>query len=250
LPSWRRPPGARDADAEVASASIAEAEEEVARAEARTAEARARLARLRLQAWSLESPAADDGDIDDYYHDDGDLEPLAETPTPRQLPRHGLPRLRAGALATAFVVIGASLGGSVFMELEHRAILRKQHQHAEFAAAAREGVTRLMSIDANHAKEDIQRSIDNSTGELRDQLQRTGAALAQQAEQSQISTRVIVDAVAVEWTTDDRGIILVAARSDNVYPDSGKREMKQWRISVDLSRVGGQLKMAKVDFLQ
>jgi Mce-associated membrane protein len=136
------------------------------------------------------------------------------------------------------------------MELEHRAILRKQHQHVEFAAAAREGVTRLMSIDANHAKEDIQRSIDNSTGELRDQLQRTGAALAQQAEQSQISTRVIVDAVAVEWTTDDRGIILVAARSDNVYPDSGKREMKAWRISVDLTRVGGQLKMAKVDFLQ
>lgn len=260
MPSWRRPPGARDADAEVAysgrgeeaDVSLTEAEEELARADARAAEARARLMLLREQAGL---PNADDTDeiavnyySDDYYADE--IEAPYEEPHHRRRPQLQRPGWKASALAAAFVVIGASLGGSVFMELEHRAIVRKQHQHAEFAAAAREGVTRLMSIDADHAKEDIQRSIDNSTGELRDQLQRTAVARAQKAEESRISTRVIVDAVAVESTTDDSGIILVAARSDNVYPDNGKREMQSWRISVNLSRVGGQLKMAKVDFLR
>lgn len=256
MPSWRRPPGAPDDDPEVANsgrreeapASVAEAEEELARAEARAAAARARLARLRWHAWSLESPNTDDSAIAAFY-DDG-VEPLSERRNRWQLPRFRRPGRKAGALAAAFVVVGASLGASVFMELEHRAILRKQHHYTEFSAAAREGITRLMSIDADHARADIQRAIDNSTGELREQLQFTGVALAQKVEQSKISTRVIVDAVAVESTADDSGTVLVAARSDNAYPDNGKREMNSWRISVNLSRVGGQLKMAKVDFLQ
>jgi len=88
LPSWRRPPGAPDADGEgtgsrrrgEAPASVAEAEEEVARAEARTAEARERLARLRLQAWSVGRPDADDGAIASFYDDNVDLESLPERP--------------------------------------------------------------------------------------------------------------------------------------------------------------------------
>ncbi|SON60828.1 hypothetical protein MSIMFI_02329 [Mycobacterium simulans] len=254
MPSWRRPPGAPDPAAEddsgreEAPRSVAEAEEEVARAEARADEARARLARLQ-QAWALESPGADDTD-EIYAGDAGEFEPLSEVPYRRQLPKFQRPGPRAIALAAAFGIIGASLGGSLFMELEHRALAREQHRAAEFAAAAREGVTKLMSIDANHAREDIQRALDDSTGDLRDQLLRTGVALAQQVEQSQISTRVIVDATAVESTTDDSGIVLVAARSDNLYPDDAKRSMNSWRISVHLSREGGQLRMAKVEFLQ
>ncbi|SOJ57166.1 hypothetical protein MSIMFB_04644 [Mycobacterium simulans] len=255
MPSWRRPPGAPDSHAEDASGreeaprSVAEAEEEVAWAEARADEARARLARLRRQAWALESPGADDtGEI--YAGDAGEFDPLSEMPYRRQLPKFQRPGPRAVALAAAFGIIGASLGGSVFMELEHRALARERHRAAEFAAAAREGVTKLMSIDANHAREDIQRALDDSTGDLRDQLLRTGVALAQQVEESQISTRVIVDATAVESTTDDSGIVLVAARSDNLYPDDAKRPMNSWRISVHLSREGGQLRMAKVEFLQ
>jgi len=57
-----------------------------------------------------------------------------------------------------------------------------------------------------------------------------------------------VDAVAVESTTNDSGIVLVAARSDNVFPDDAKRPMNSLRIVVHLSRDDGRLKMAKVEF--
>lgn len=254
-------PGGSDANAPDSDhgKEVAKAEEELARAEVRAEDARARLAPQRWQAWSLESPDADDGasgadsadagSYDDSY-DNEDVEPLSEKSNRWQLPRFQPPGRKAGALAAACVVIGASLGASIFMELEHRALLRTQHRHAEFEAAAREGVIRLLSIDADHANEDIQRNIDNSTGELREQLRVTGEALAQQVAQSRISTKAIVDAVAVESTANDSGIILVLARSDSFYPDDGKREMNTWRISVKMTRVGNQLKMAKVDFLQ
>jgi len=195
-------------------------------------------------------PDADDGAIASFYDDNVDLESLPERPHRRQLPELQRPGLKEIGLAAAFVVVGASLGGSVFMGLEHRALVREQHRTAEFAAAAREGVTRLMSIDANHAREDVQRALDDSTGELRDQLVLTGAALAQKVEASKISTRVTVDAVAVESTTNDSGIVLVAARSDNVFPDDAKRPMNSLRIVVHLSRDDGRLKMAEVEFLQ
>ena len=216
MPSWRRPAGAPDPDTEVHdSGRPQEAPSSVAEAEEEL-------------AWAGEP----------------------EIPHRRQPPQLGRPGPRAIALAAAFVVVGASLGASVFMELEHHALVREQRRTAEFAAAAREGVTRLMSIDANHGREDIQRAIDDSTGELRDQLVHTGVALAHKAEESKISTRVIVDAVAVESTTDDSGIALVGARSDSVYPDDAKGPNNSWQIIVHLSRDGGQLKMAKVDFLQ
>ncbi|MCV6963900.1 hypothetical protein H7J50_08770 [Mycobacterium intermedium] len=226
---------------------MAKAERELARAEVRVEAARARVARVRWRAWSLESPHADD---DAFPRSSDDDEPLPEASVRLQPPRLRLLGRRAAALAAAFVVIGASLGASMFMELEHRALLRTQHRHAEFEAAAREGVIRLLSIDANHAEEDIQRNIDNSTGELRQQLRVTGWPLAQQVAQSKISTKAIVDAVAVESTNDDSGIILVLARSDSFNPDDGERVTKTWRISVKVTRVGDQLKMAKVDFLQ
>jgi Mce-associated membrane protein len=258
LPSWRRPPGAPDADGEAtrsrrrdnASSPVAEAEEELARAEAHAAEARERLARLRLQAWSLESPDADGSDIATFYDDNVGVESPAETPNRWQSPRLQRPGLKGIGLTAAFVIVGASLGGSIFMGLEHRALVREQHRTAEFAAAAREGVTNLMSIDANHAREDMLRTIDGSTGEFRDQLEHTGLALAEKAEASKISTTVTVDAVAVESTTEDSGIVLVAARSDSVSPDDAKRPLNSLRIVVHLSRDGGRLKMAKVEFLQ
>ncbi|GAB3008760.1 hypothetical protein [Mycobacterium bourgelatii] len=245
----RRPAGGRNATSAAFDheKEVAKAERELARAEARAEAARARVARVRWRAWSLESPDADDGAFAGSYDDD---EPLPETSNSWQPPRLQLPGRKAGALAAACVIVGASLGASMFMELEHRALTRTQHRSAEFEAAAREGVIRLMSIDANHAEEDIQRNIDNSTGELRQQLRVTGWPLAQQVAQSKMSTTAIVDAVAVESTTADSGIILVLARSDSFNPDDGERVMKTWRISVKVTRVGDQLKLAKVDFLQ
>ena len=46
-----------------------------------------------------------------------------------------------------------------------------QQRRAEFEAAARQGVVTLMSLDYNKAKEDVQRIIDNSTGEFKKDFQ-------------------------------------------------------------------------------
>ncbi|HUE34309.1 MAG TPA: hypothetical protein VMQ38_15840, partial [Mycobacterium sp.] len=111
-------------------------------------------------------------------------------------------------------------------------------------------VTTLMSIDANHAKEDFQHIIDASTGDLKSQLSVMASLMAKQAEDSKVSSKATVEAVAVESVTDNSAVVLVAAKSDVTNPDNTKRPPTVWRLSVNLNRDGGQLKMSKVDFLQ
>ena len=136
------------------------------------------------------------------------------------------------------------------MVWQHRTTAHKRQLTAEFGAAARQGVTLLMSIDANHAKEDIQRIIDDSTGDFKSQLSVMSGLMAAQAAESKASSKATVEAVAVESLSDNSAVVLVAARSDITTTDNTTRPPVVWRISVGIARDGGQLKMSKVDFLQ
>jgi Mce-associated membrane protein len=239
-----------DSSAE-APVSETDGEDEVAKAEARAEAARARLLRLRRAAETA------DADNDDAVSQDVEQRPAKSTRARlRWLRRPGRPRWlrrpgrKAVAVGVGIVLAAASLGASGYMVWQHHAITHKRQLAQEYAAAARLGVTTLMSIDANHAKEDFQRIIDASTGDLKNQLSVMASLMAKQAEDSKVSSTVTVQAVAVESVSDNSGVVLVAAKSDATGPDNAKRPPALWRLSVNINRDGGQLKMSKVDFLQ
>lgn len=239
---------ALDTDTET-PVSDADADDEVARAEARAEAARARLERLRR--------AAETSDTDDDAFEDDNQQPAKRRRArlgwrrrprrPRWLRRPGRKAVAAGV---GIVLVVASLGASGYMVWHHRAIAHHRQLAAEFAAAARQQVTMLMSIDPNHAKEDFQRVLDSSTGDLKNQLSVMAGLMAKQAEESKVSSSVTVEAVAVESVSDNSGVVLVAAKSDATGPDNDKRPPALFRMSIGLDRDGGQLKMSKVDFLQ
>jgi Mce-associated membrane protein len=223
--------------------SVAEAEDEVARAEVRAEEARARVARLRRAA-----------EITDANDDDGSVARAAN----RRATKSSRSRLRwlrvpggkAVGVGAAIVLACTSLGTSGYMVWQHYSIMHNRQLAAEFAAAARQGVTALMSMDAQHAKEDIQRLIDACTGQLKAQLEAQSSVMAEQAEKSKVVSKGTVEAVAVESVTDNSAVALVAAKTDVTNADNTKRPPAVWRLSVNLDRDDGQLKMSKVDFLQ
>jgi Mce-associated membrane protein len=236
--------------------SAADAEDEVAKAEARVESARARLERLRR--------AAEAGDADDHAaasHDAADTEDVEQRPTksirarlrgrrrsrrPRWLRRPGR---KAVAVAAGFALASTSLSAIGYMLQQHHTIAHKRQLYQEYATAARQAVTTLMSIDANHAKDDIQRIIDASTGPLKDQMSVMSSLMLKQAEESKTITKVNVEAVAVESATDNSAVALVVAKTD-VTDTGNTRPPQLWRLSIELVRDGGQLKMSKVDFLQ
>jgi Mce-associated membrane protein len=218
-----------DADPETtdAAASLAEAEEELSRAEARAEAARVRAAELRRQAEvALGGPA--------------------ETPRAGRGARIAL----IAAVVGGIVLIFAALGASGYMVWQHYALTRDQRNTAEFVAAARKDVATLMSIDADHAKESVQRILDVTTGQLKSQMAATSSLMVKDAQEAKVTTKATVQEAAVESMTDNSAVILVVVKSDTINPDKANRLPVFWRLSINMDRDGGQLKISKLDFVQ
>lgn len=132
---------------------------------------------------------------------------------------------------------------------QHRTVAHNRQLAAEFAGAARQGITALMSIDPDHAKADVQRMIDATTGDLNGQLSAISVFMVKKAQDSKIGSKVTIEAVAVESLNDNSGVVLVAAKTDATGPDNEKPPPALFRLSVTLNRDHGQLKMSKIDYL-
>ena len=236
--------------------SLSEAMQEVAQAEARAQSARARATRLSRDAESASSGppdtilAADAEHIDRATVDDNVLavHPLSARSVRiiAMLRRPGRTTLTVGA---AFVLICTFLAVSGYVLQYHRRATHERHCAEEFAAAARQGVTALMSIDANKARDGVQRIIDDSTGPFKTGVLLGEDDLVKAVEDSKVSTRVAVKAVAVESMTDDSAVVLVATRAEVANPDKSKPPPRSWRVVMTIQRDGGKLKIAKVESL-
>jgi len=150
----------------------------------------------------------------------------------------------------AIALVVASLAGSAFIVWQHRELVQRRQLSAEYATAAQDEVATLMSIDPAHAAENLQHTIDDSTGALKSQLEATSSYMVKNAQDAHITTKATVTDVAVESMTDNSAVVLVVAKSDTVNADKSQRPPVFWRISVNIERDGDRLKMSKLDFVQ
>ncbi len=148
------------------------------------------------------------------------------------------------------VILCASLAASGYIVWQHRTLVQRRQHAQEFAAAAREEVATLMSIDPAHAAENLQHTIDDATGALKSQLEATSSYMVTNARDAQVTTKATVQDVAVESMTGNSAVVLVVAKSDTVNADKSPRPPVIWRISVNIDRDGDRLKMSKLEFVQ
>ena len=262
-----RSAGAADA---LSLAEEAEAEAAEADAIAAAARARARAIRLRRQANAAEAADVDtdateatdlvaepidETEADEASSDSKDSEEAIAEESTIQKPVRARRRWRTGrilkvlAAALAFACTCALITLSVLMVLNHRHQAAEQQRRAEYAAAGRQSVVTLMSLDFNNAKADVQRIIDNSTGQFRDDFKNQADDFVKVAQDSKVITEVTVNSTGVESMTNDSAIVLVSATSRVSNAAGAKQEPRTWRLSVSLQRDGGQIKMSKVEFV-
>jgi Mce-associated membrane protein len=237
-----------DADPSTTEApdSLAEAEQELVRAEERAEAARARAAELRREAEASSSEQPEPTENADV----AEAKPAASRWRRRWRWRLRRPTRTTVGVGTAIVLICVSLAASGYIVWQHRTLVQRQQHAAEFAAAAREEVATLMSIDPAHAAENIQHTIDDTTGTLKSQLEATSSYMAKNAQDAQVTTKATVQDVAVESMTDNSAVVLVVAKSDTINPDKSVRPPVFWRLSVNIDRDGDRLKMSKLDFVK
>ena len=220
-------------------ASDLEALADRAEAEAVAAEEVAAVARARAR--ELRGDAAAD------QATETETAPTEIVPTGKRLWRR--PRLATVLAGLGIVTTCAFLATSGYLLWHHQQVSHEQQQRAEFAAAARQSVVTLMSIDGAKADEDVQRIIDSSTGQFRDDFQASAKEFADVAKESKSVTTASVKASAVESMSGDSAVVLVTAATTISNTAGANQQPRTWRLSVNVVRDGGQIKMSKVDFV-
>ena len=246
-------------------ALVAAAEAEAAEAEAQAAEAAALAARARAEAPGQPAPEpspAEPAAADSQTEPETQPEPDAPTPeapepsaeeTDAGRPTRRL-RLTAAlgawvAAAVAMVLVGILIGLSAFI-VWNRGAQREIAEHkAAFVAAANQGVVNLLSMDFTKGDEDLQRLIDSTTGEFRDDFERSRGDFLTVLRSSKVTTTAEVKTSAVEELYRDSAVVLVAAGSEVSNTAAAKQPPRAWRLRVTVSRDGDQIKMSKVEFV-
>ncbi|MBO0884725.1 MAG: hypothetical protein J2P17_31210, partial [Mycobacterium sp.] len=176
-----------------------------------------------------------------------------ETPEPFESPaaprRLLAPKLSRTLSVAAIVAICGLLGVSGWMMWQHRDVVRERQQSAAFTAAAKQGVINLTSLDFNKAKEDVQRVLDSSTGEFKDDFQRRADDFASVVQDSKAVTEGSVTATAVESMSKDSAVVLVLANERITNSTGAKNEPRSFRFRVSVAREDDQMKISKVEFV-
>ena len=254
---------APDADGAV-SADAAEAAAAAAEERAEAARARANELRAKLEAARDETPAPpetvtevvtaaeteDEPEASESEAEPVDTEPVQPTRDVAPKTKRGFRLATVAAVLAVLLVVAVLLGTGGYMLWQHRNADQLQHRNAEFAAAARQGVVNLMSLDYTHAQESVQRVIDDSTGKFKANFEDGSGDLIKALQDSKVITKVTVNNAAVESMDKDSATVLVAATSQRTGPDAPKEDQQPrvWRVVVSLVREGDQVKMADVEF--
>lgn len=193
-------------------------------------------------------PDSEGGDTDDLGDDVEDFDE-AVAAEPKRRRQFILPGVKVLAAALVVLLSLGSLGAGGWMVWHHQQAAAEQQRSAEFAAAARQGVVTLMSLDYTRADEDVKRILDNTTGDFRKDFEGQATDFADVAKQSKVTTQATINSTAVQTMTKDTATVLVAVTTNVSNAASKQQEPRSWRLRVDVARDGGQIKLARVEFV-
>lgn len=192
--------------------------------------------------------ATEDAESEDEVSDETPEDAESEA-APARRRRLRLPSLSVTWKAAAILLICAFVGASGYMVWQRHEITERNQRVASIIAGARQGVVNMTSLDFNKAKEDVQRVIDSSTGQFRDDFQQRAKDFTTVVEQSKVVTQGTVNAAAVQSINGDYALVLVAATSHITNAAGAKDEPRNWRLKVTVKDDGGQYKMSLVEFI-
>jgi len=235
--------------------TLAEAEAKAAEAAAELARARAELLKAQQES-EPETTEAVELETAQVVETSAAVEPTsgvdeaaAEQPAERPRKFARVRNVLPWAAATlAVLTIGGLIAADVVMLAHHKSVAQRQHQLAEYAAAARQGVVTLMSLNYETVDDNVKAILDNSTGEFKKDFEDHVGDFTKVARQSKTVTTVDTAVAGVESMSDNDAVVLVAANTKVTNTAGAKEEPRAWRLTVHLAREGDQVKMSKVDF--
>ncbi|OBH16871.1 mammalian cell entry protein [Mycobacterium sp. E342] len=170
---------------------------------------------------------------------DGDDESGPSVSVPRTWPA-----LVIGLVAVvALGGLGGWLGYGVYRDRQD-GMLR-----AAFLTAGRQGALNLTTIDYTHADADVQRILDSSTGQFREDFSKHAPAFIDVVKRAQSKTHGSITDAGLESSTGESARVLVAVSVNTTNVGASDQAPRHWRMRVDVQKVGDTMKVSNVGFV-
>ncbi|MGO8962533.1 mammalian cell entry protein [Mycobacterium sp.] len=154
---------------------------------------------------------------------------------------------RAMLLGLAVVVALAALVGWFGLRGNHSH--QAQAQRNLYLHVAKQGALNLTTIDWQHADADVHRILDGATGEFYDDFAKRSQPFIEVLKQSKAKTVGTISEAGLESEATDsaRALVIVSVQTSN----NGEAEQvpKEWRMRIDVQKIGGQVKVSNVGFV-
>ena len=173
--------------------------------------------------------------------DDAPEAPASLSPKTMSAPR------RAILVGLAVIAaLSALVGWSGFRLFQSH---QTQAQRSQFLQVARQGALNLTTIDWQHADADVHHILDGATGEFYDDFAKRSQPFIDVVKQAKAKTVGTVREAGLESETADSARALVAVSVLTSSADEPGETPREWRMRIDVQKVGDQLKVSNVGFV-
>lgn len=153
----------------------------------------------------------------------------------------------AAMVGVVIVVVAGALAGF----LGYRTFQSQQTEdHTSlFVGVARQGAVNLTTIDWQEADADIQRILDSATGTFYDDFSKRSGPFVEVVKQAQSKSVGTVTEAGVESESTERAQVLVAVTVKTQSIGANEQQPRQWRMRVEVQKVGDEAKVSNVQFV-
>lgn len=125
-----------------------------------------------------------------------------------------------------------------------------QAARSAFLQVARQGALNLTTIDWRHADADVRRILDSATGDFYNDFAKRSQPFVEVLRQAKATTVGTVTEAGLESLTGDTAQALVAVSVRTSNAGEADPVPRVWRMRITVTRVGGQVKVSNVGFVQ
>ncbi|MBF6211845.1 hypothetical protein IU487_12440 [Nocardia puris] len=161
--------------------------------------------------------------------------------------RPGVGRILLAAAAAVLVL--ALVAGAVVSVFLTRSIDERDARRAEYVQTARQAILNLTTINADSAKEDIDRILSMASGQFKTEFDGRVDPFLSIVQQAEVRSSGEIVEAALEIDADDSAKVLVAAKQTLTNAGQAEPQTRFYRFRVTVTDTDGGLTASNVEFV-
>lgn len=159
------------------------------------------------------------------------------------------PKGRWAAAVVALFAIAALVSIATWQGLRWQESQRVERQRSLLLEVGKQGALNLTTIDYAQADADAARIVDGAAGAFKDDFAKRAPAFVELVKRSHAKSEGTVTGAGIESLSGESARVLVSVSVKTTTSDAAEPQTSLWRMRIDVTKVGDDLKISNVGFV-